>query len=157
MSLKLLTEHHSEFLSLKGVCSAKACMSLHLSNCNIAGNHMSRLISFHYFRNRKHVCLNFWSNLWASLNARELMPIRQFQVAQPFVNLNSRRSNFHNPIILSNGIKLFKLVKYDTFLWLKQLPSIYKVLLQPVEDGYFYRKYHIRTNSNNRSSPNVAT
>ena len=38
MSVKLLTEHHLEFLSLKGG------LSLLLSKCNIGGNHMSRLI-----------------------------------------------------------------------------------------------------------------
>ena len=42
MSLKLLTEHHLEFLSLKE--AAQACPSLHLSKCHIVGNHMSRLI-----------------------------------------------------------------------------------------------------------------
>ena len=38
MIVKLLTEHHLEFLSLKGGCS------LHLTNYHIVGNHMSRLI-----------------------------------------------------------------------------------------------------------------
>ena len=38
MTVKLLTEHHLKFLSLKG-----GCMSLHLSKCQIVGNHMSRL------------------------------------------------------------------------------------------------------------------
>ena len=41
MSLKRLTEHHLEFLSLKG--GLQACLSLHLSKCNIVGNHMPRL------------------------------------------------------------------------------------------------------------------
>ena len=41
MSVKLLTEQHLEFISLKG--AAQACLSLHLSNCHIVGNHMSRL------------------------------------------------------------------------------------------------------------------
>ena len=42
MSVKLLTEHHLEFLSLKGAVEAR--MSLHMSKCHIVGNHMSRLI-----------------------------------------------------------------------------------------------------------------
>ena len=42
LSVKLLTEHHLEFLSLKE--AAQACLSLHLSKCHIVGNHMSRLI-----------------------------------------------------------------------------------------------------------------
>ena len=42
MSVKLLTEHHLKFLSLKE--AAQACLSLHLSKCHIVGNHMSRLI-----------------------------------------------------------------------------------------------------------------
>ena len=42
MSVKLLTEHHLEFLSLTG--AALAGPSLHLSKCHIVGNHVSRLI-----------------------------------------------------------------------------------------------------------------
>ena len=38
MIVNLLTEHHLEFLSLKG--GAQACLSLHLSKCHIVGNHM---------------------------------------------------------------------------------------------------------------------
>ena len=41
MSVKLLTEYHLEFLSLKE--AAQAHLSLHLSKCHIVGNHMSRL------------------------------------------------------------------------------------------------------------------
>ena len=39
--VKLLTEHHFEFLSLKE--AAQARLSLHLSKCHIFGNHVSRL------------------------------------------------------------------------------------------------------------------
>ena len=46
MIAKLLTEHHLEFLSLKGGC--RGCPSLHLSKCQIVGNLMPRL-NF-YFR-----------------------------------------------------------------------------------------------------------
>ena len=42
MICKLLTEHHLEFLSLKG--AAEARMSLHWSKCDIVGNHMPWLI-----------------------------------------------------------------------------------------------------------------
>ena len=42
MSVKLLTEHHLEFLSLKE--AAQARLSLHMSKCHIVGNHMSGLI-----------------------------------------------------------------------------------------------------------------
>ena len=42
MSVKPLTEHNLEFLSLKRG-SAQAHLSLHLSNCHIVGNHMRRL------------------------------------------------------------------------------------------------------------------
>ena len=41
MNVKLLTEHHLEFLSLTGGCTGR---SLHLSKCHIFGNHMSWLI-----------------------------------------------------------------------------------------------------------------
>ena len=42
MTVDLLTEHHFEFISLKGGAS-QARLSLHLSKCHINGNHMSRL------------------------------------------------------------------------------------------------------------------
>ena len=42
MSVKLLTEHNLEFLSLKG--AAQARLSLHLSKCHVVGNHMRWLI-----------------------------------------------------------------------------------------------------------------
>ena len=42
MSIKLLTEHNLEFLSLKE--AAQAPLSLHLSKRDIVGNHVSRLI-----------------------------------------------------------------------------------------------------------------
>ena len=41
MTVKLLTEHHLEFLSLKEAIQAH--LSLHLSKGHIVGNHMSRL------------------------------------------------------------------------------------------------------------------
>ena len=44
MSVKLLTEHSLEFLSLTGGCTGLARLSLHLSKCHIVGNHLSRLI-----------------------------------------------------------------------------------------------------------------
>ena len=42
MIVKLLTEHHLEFLSLKGGC--KGSSESTLSKCHIVGNHMQRLI-----------------------------------------------------------------------------------------------------------------
>ena len=42
MIVKLLTEHHLEFLRLKGAAQARP--SLHLSICHIVGNHMPWLI-----------------------------------------------------------------------------------------------------------------
>ena len=44
MIVKLLTEHHLEFLSLKE--AAEASLSLHLSKCHIVGNLMHCLICF---------------------------------------------------------------------------------------------------------------
>ena len=41
MIVKLLTEHHLEFLSLKK--AAEGLPSLHLSKCQIVGNLMPRL------------------------------------------------------------------------------------------------------------------
>ena len=41
MSVKLLTEHHLEFLSLKGGCSGSYESTL--VKCHIVGNHMSWL------------------------------------------------------------------------------------------------------------------
>ena len=45
MSVKLLTEHDSEFLSLKRDCTG-ARLSPDLSKCHIVENHMPRLIIF---------------------------------------------------------------------------------------------------------------
>ena len=42
ITVKLLTEQHLEFLSLNE--AAQARLSLHLSKCHIAGNHISRPI-----------------------------------------------------------------------------------------------------------------
>ena len=42
MSVKLLTEHHLEFLSLKE--GAQARLSLHISKCHIVGKLIPRLI-----------------------------------------------------------------------------------------------------------------
>ena len=47
MSVKLLTEHHFEFLSLKG--AAQIRKSLHMSKCHIVGNLMSWVIFFFCF------------------------------------------------------------------------------------------------------------
>ena len=46
ISVKLLTEHHLEFLSLKE--AAQARLSLHLSKCHIVGNYMSWLNCFNF-------------------------------------------------------------------------------------------------------------
>ena len=43
MIVKLLTEHHLEFLSLKK--AAEARLSLHLSKCQLVGNLMRKLLS----------------------------------------------------------------------------------------------------------------
>ena len=43
MIVKLLTEHHLEFLSLKETAEARP--SLHMSKCQFVGNHVPRLIS----------------------------------------------------------------------------------------------------------------
>ena len=43
MIVKLLTEHHLEFLSLKREAE-QARLSLHMSKCHIVGNHVSRLV-----------------------------------------------------------------------------------------------------------------
>ena len=42
MIVKLLTEHHLEFINLKE--AAEAHLSLHMSNCHIVGNLMQWLI-----------------------------------------------------------------------------------------------------------------
>ena len=42
MTIKLLTEHHLEFLRLEE--AAEARLSIHLSKCHIVGNHVSQLI-----------------------------------------------------------------------------------------------------------------
>ena len=44
MTVKLLTKHHLEFISLNE--AAQAHMSLHMSKCHIVGNHMLWFNSF---------------------------------------------------------------------------------------------------------------
>ena len=51
MTVKLLTEHHLEFLSLKGGCTDSS-ESTHVK-CHIVGNHMSRLI-YHLQKQQEH-------------------------------------------------------------------------------------------------------
>ena len=55
MSVKLLTKHLLEVLSLNVYANeaAEARLSLHLSKCNIVGNHMSWLKSFSHSRHDK--------------------------------------------------------------------------------------------------------
>ena len=52
MSVKLLTEHHLEFLLLKGGCTGSPESTLHMSKCNIVGNHITRLNFVIYFTGR---------------------------------------------------------------------------------------------------------
>ena len=59
MAVKLLTEYHLEFLSLKGGCTGSTD-STHVK-CRIVGNHMSRLkchVMLHYTRLLKPNVLN---------------------------------------------------------------------------------------------------
>ena len=46
MTVKLLTEHHLEFLGLKG--GSQARLNLQLSKCHIVGNPIHWLISYHF-------------------------------------------------------------------------------------------------------------
>ena len=48
MGVKLLTEHHFEFLCLKGGCTGHS-LSLRLSKYHIVGNHVSGLICLKRF------------------------------------------------------------------------------------------------------------
>ena len=73
MIVKLLTEHHLEFLSLKE--AAEAHPSLHMSKCHIVGNLMPWLILFRYLlyhRRRKnlleHKGLNIFYRYTAEMN-----------------------------------------------------------------------------------------
>ena len=44
MTVKLLVEHHLEFVSLKGGCTESSESTLVLSKCDSVGNYMSRFI-----------------------------------------------------------------------------------------------------------------
>ena len=57
MIVKLLTEHHLEFLSLKE--EAQTRLSLHLSKCQIVGNLMPRLISLYDIQRLYHFIVIF--------------------------------------------------------------------------------------------------
>ena len=50
MTLRLLTEHHLKFLSLKGGCTGLSESTLVKMPHDIVGNHMSMLICFQAFR-----------------------------------------------------------------------------------------------------------
>ena len=50
MTVKLLTEQHLEFLSLKE--AVQACLSLYLSKYHIVGNHVPWLINLFEYSNR---------------------------------------------------------------------------------------------------------
>ena len=56
MTVKLLTEHHLEFLSLKE--AAKARLSLHLSKCHIIENHMP-LLNYNVGKSAVSLCLTY--------------------------------------------------------------------------------------------------
>ena len=72
MSVKLLTEHHLEFLSSKE--AALAGLSLHLSKCHIVGNHVSRPIfnAKHMSFKQKRVNLRLHASLRATLSFSSL-------------------------------------------------------------------------------------
>ena len=57
MSVKLLTDHHLEFLSLKEATQAR--LSIHLSKCQIVGNLMPRLrLSYSKYNGVLHFAAN---------------------------------------------------------------------------------------------------
>ena len=57
MGVKLLTEHHLQFLSFKGGCTGSSESTL--GNCHIVGSHMSLLIYKLHNMELAHVFLNF--------------------------------------------------------------------------------------------------
>ena len=61
MSVKLLTEHNLEWLSLKE--AAQARLSLHLSICHIVGNHMRRL-NYSYAQKTIATCCDVDDYIW---------------------------------------------------------------------------------------------
>ena len=61
MIVKLLTEHHLEFLSLKGGC--RSLSESTLVNCQIVENLMPQLI-FYFFLFYKSICLVFCEKLY---------------------------------------------------------------------------------------------
>ena len=62
MSVKLLTEHHLEFLSLKE--AAQARLSLHVSKCHIVGHPLSRLNYGRTHPNIKDKCGKCECGIW---------------------------------------------------------------------------------------------
>ena len=81
MIVKLLTERHLEFLSLKG--TAERRLSLHMSKCHIVGNHMTRLIfermSLSQQKIWMHVVAQTGNNIMLRLSNHEI-------VSTPFVS-----------------------------------------------------------------------
>ena len=63
MALRLLTEHHSEFVSLKGDCTGSSESTL--DKCHIVGNHMSMIIIIFY--NFKSM-VGLLGQIWCAIN-----------------------------------------------------------------------------------------
>ena len=76
LTVKLLTEHHLEFLTLKGGYTG---LSLHLSKCHIVGNHMSRLNYKAY-----EMCKCMQKRDWMTSDERKMLLI----VAEPLLHCN---------------------------------------------------------------------
>ena len=73
MSVKLLTEHHLEFLNLKGGCTVLSESRLVLSRCHTVGNHMS--------------LLNFMDKLTDRYQIFESGHIHSYKVSSIFSNI----------------------------------------------------------------------
>ena len=91
MTLKLLAEHHLDFLSLKGGCTGSSEPTL--VKCHIVGNHVSRL-NFS-LSSATGVLL---ANLTVCNHARALLPIR--------FSYKSLRSSSTNPLYITSNSQI---------------------------------------------------
>ena len=89
MIFKLLTEHHLEFLSLKGGCGGFP--SLHLSKCQIVGN----LIHWLYSSSTDDLCKQFGpkSGLMWIQTVDTLMVFMKFVFEKVDIEKNNSRQN----------------------------------------------------------------
>ena len=110
MSVKLLTEHHLEFLGYNGGCTGS--LSLHLSKYHIVGNHVSRLICKLYNDTRKEI---LYSHLLATIHRMACKShIDKIYTVKPVLSGHSKRRpkiGFQDRLWINAGQKYCRMLR----------------------------------------------